>query len=133
MKKGAALILVILIFASFLLLGALFSKIVYNCSSGAHAALAKEQAFYLAEAGIEKGKVELAHNPNWYTDPPYYLEDNLSWLLNQAVGQEIALGEGKFKIVKESGKDRLYSIGQKGSGIVVIKIKLSGGSTWEII
>ncbi|NQT29797.1 MAG: hypothetical protein HQ596_04425 [Candidatus Saganbacteria bacterium] len=133
MKKGAALILVILIFASFLILGALFSKIVYNLRSSAHAALVREQAFYLAEAGIEKGKVELAHNPNWYTDPPYYLEDNLSWLLNQAVGQEVALGEGKFKIVKESGKDRLYSIGQKGRGIMVIKIKLGGGSTWEII
>ncbi len=125
MRKGSVLIIIIFIFAVFTVLAALFSKIVYNNYAGANAELIREEAFYLAEAGLEKGKVELVHNPNWYTDLPYYLEDNLQWLINYAVGQETNLGEGFFKIVRESGKDRLYSIGIKGKGVVVLKLRFS--------
>ena len=125
MRKGAALLLVVFMFAVFMILAALFAKIVYNNFASANATLFREQSFYLAEAGLEKGKVELVHNPNWYTDLPYYLEDNLAWLVNYAVGQETQLGQETFKIVREKGKDRLYSIGFKGKGVVVLKLKFS--------
>lgn len=135
MRKGSALLLVIFILAVFLVLAALLVKIVYNSYSIANAVLVREQAFYLAEAGIEKGKVELAHNPNWYTDLPYYLEDNVQWLITFAYGHETTLGEGSFKIVKEKDKDRLYSIGSKGKGIVVLKLTFSNppfkGREWK--
>lgn len=121
MKRGSALLLVIFIFSIFLVLTALLVKIVYNNYASASAALTREQAFCLAEAGLEKGKVELAHNPNWYTDLPYYLADNTQWLINYATGQKTTLGQGSFKVVKEKGKNRLYSIGFKGKGVVVLK------------
>lgn len=126
MRKGAALLLTILIVSFSLTLGALLTRMVYNCYATTNAALTREQAFFLAEAGLEKGKVELAHNPNWYTDLPYYLTDNLLWLANYAVGDTAGLGEGSYKVVREKGRDCLYAIGNKGKGLVVLKLKFSG-------
>jgi len=125
MRKGSALLLIIFLFATFTFLAALFVKIVYNCNASANAARIREQAFCLAEAGLEKGKVELVHNPNWYTDLPYSLEENIEWLVNYAVGQETNFGEGFFKIIREKGKDKLYSVGFNGKGLVVLKLKFS--------
>lgn len=131
------LLLTIMILAIFLLLGAINARIVYNCYASANAVVCREQAFHLAEAGLEKGKVELTHNPNWYTDLPYYVEDNINWLMNFAVGQETSLGEGAFKLVREKGKDRLYSIGSKGKGVVVLKLRFTNppfqSREWEEI
>lgn len=124
-RQGSALLLVIFIIGIFIFLGAINAKIVYNYYACANAALQREQAFHLAEAGLEKGKVELAHNPNWFTDLPYYLQDNVAWLTAYAVGQETDLGEGLFKVVREKDKSRLYSIGSKGRGIVILKLKFS--------
>jgi hypothetical protein len=124
-RKGSALLLVIMILAVFVFLGAINARIVYNCYASASALLCREQAFHLAEAGLEKGKVELTHNPSWYTDLPYYIEDSTEWLRSYAVGEETNLGEGVFKLVREKGKNRLYSIGSKGKGIVILKLIFS--------
>ena len=125
MRKGSALLLTIFLLSVFMILAAVLVKIVYNNHATANATLFQGQAFYLAEAGLEKGKVELVHNPNWYTDLPYYLEDNIPWLLGYARGQETQFGEGSFKIVREKGKNRLYAIGLKGKGTVILKLKFS--------
>ncbi|MEA3494034.1 MAG: pilus assembly PilX N-terminal domain-containing protein [Candidatus Margulisiibacteriota bacterium] len=122
MKKGSSLLIVITIISVFLILAVFLTKIVYNNYSAVRNSVIREQAFYLAEAGIEKGKAELSHNPGWYTDLPYYLSDNDKWLIGYAVGQQENLGEGAYKIVREKGKNRLYSIGYKGEGIVVLKL-----------
>ena len=121
-RRGSSLILVILIIAAFTVLAGLFARIVYNGYASVNNALIREQAFYLAEAGLAKGKVELAHNPNWYTDTPYYIEDNVRWLVSYAVGQETTLGEGSFKIVREKGKRHFYALGRKGKGLVVLRL-----------
>jgi len=123
MRKGSALILTILILSLFAALAAFLTRVFYNNYSGARLALVREQAFYLAEAGLEKGKVELAHNPGWYTDLPYYLADNPQWLIGYAAGQKNDLGEGSYKVVREKGKNRLYAVGHKGKGIVVLKLQ----------
>lgn len=125
MKRGAALLIAIFIISSFLTLAGLFVKIVHNSYASTIAAFAREQAFYLAEAGLAKAKVELVHNPDWYTDLPYYLSDNPQWLIRYAVGEETTFGEGAYKIVREKGKDQLYSVGQKGRGVVVLKLEFS--------
>jgi hypothetical protein len=125
MRKGSALLSVIIIFSILFILAGLLTKIVYNNYSSTNAALMREQAFYLAEAGLEKGKVELTHNPNWHTDLPYYISDNIQWLITYASGDKNDLGEGSFKVVREKGKNRLYSIGIKGKGIVVLKLEFS--------
>ena len=124
-KNGSASILVIFIFAIFAILGASLTKMVYNSYVTVNNPLQHTQAFYLAEAGIEKGKVELVHNPNWYTDLPFSLIDSAEWLINQAVGQRINFGEGELKIVREKDKDRLYSVGYQGRGVVVLKLEFS--------
>lgn len=126
MKRGAALLISVFIISAFLTLAGLFVKIVHNSYASTMAAFAREQAFYLAEAGIEKAKVELTHNPSWYTDMPYYLSDNPHWLIRYAIGEETNFGEGAYKIVREKGKHRLYSIGQKGQGVVILKLEFSG-------
>ena len=125
MKKGSALIFVIIVFGFFFFSAVFISKIVYNSCSAANALLEREQAFSLAEAGIEKGKTKLAQNPNWYTDLPYYQEDNPDWIMEQAAGEQFSLGEGSFKLVREKDKNRLYSFGRKGKGRVVIKLSFS--------
>ena len=124
-RQGSAIIIIIIIISLLGTLSALSVKIVYNYLASANSGLNREQAFWLAEAGLAKASVEIAHNPNWYTDTPYYPEDNVGWLINYAVGQINSLGEGSFKIVREMGKDRLYSIGLKGSGVVVLKSRFS--------
>jgi len=121
-RSGAALLLVITATTSVFIMATLFLKIVYNNHVTANAVLQRTQAFYLAEAGLEKGKVQLTDNQNWYTDLPYYLVDNSNWLINQAAGQKTSLATGFFKLVRESGKSRLYSIGFKGKSRVVLKI-----------
>jgi len=135
MKRGAALLISIFILASFLTLAGLLVKIVHNSYASTSATFTREQAFYLAEAGLAKGKVELTHNPNWYTDLPYYLADNPQWLIRYAVGEQTNFGEGAYKIVREKGKNRLYSVGQKGEGVVVLKFEFSNppfkGGTWS--
>jgi len=130
MKKGSALLIIVIIIGLLAALSSLFLRIVYNNYATANAVLQRTQAFYLAEAGLEKAKVELAQNPNWYTDLPYYQKDNVAWLINQAVGQKINLGNGSFKVIQEKNKDRLYSIGFRGKGIVVLKIE---NTKWEEI
>ncbi|OGC25655.1 hypothetical protein A2291_04495 [candidate division WOR-1 bacterium RIFOXYB2_FULL_42_35] len=125
MKKGSALILTIFMIALFLALGTSLAKIVNNYYRGTNSLLVREQAFYLAEAGLERAKVELVKNPNWYTDPPYYPIDNDNWLVNVALGHKENLGHGSFKIVREKSKGWLYSIGLKGKGVIILKLKFS--------
>lgn len=125
MKKGSALILVIIIFSIFSILGVLFARIVYNTNTTVKVVLQRTRAFYLAEAGLEKGKVSLAHNPNWFTDLPCYPDATTTWLISQAVGEKTLLGEGSFKVIREKGKNILYSIGQKGKGVAVLALKFS--------
>jgi len=124
-RKGSALLLVIFMISAFVFLGAINARIVYNYYASANAALRREQAFHLAEAGLEKGKVELVHNPNWYTDLPHHPKDDAEWLAAKAVGQETPLGEGFFKIVREKGRQRLYSVGVRGRGTVILKLDFS--------
>lgn len=124
-RGGSALLLVIFVLSAFSVLGAICTKIVYNYYASANAVLVREQAFCLAEAGLEKGKVELAHNPAWYTDLPSYRNDDAAWLLNHALGQETQFGEGSIKVIREKGRNYLYSIGSKGSGLVILKCGFS--------
>jgi len=122
LKNGSALLLIIVVTAVLLVLTAFLLKIAYNSYVTANALWEREEAFWLAEAGLEKGKAEINFNPAWYTDLPYFLEDNLEWLKVGAVGERDSLGRGYFKVVREKDRDRLYSIGYKGRAVVVLKI-----------
>ncbi|MDI6731377.1 MAG: hypothetical protein QME05_02190 [Candidatus Margulisbacteria bacterium] len=122
---GYALIMIIIISSLLLTLAGLFTKLVYNSLAGGNAVYLSAQAFYLAEAGIEKGKAELANNSNWYTDLPHGTEDDSDWLINSAIGQTNNLGGGTFKIIREQGKMLLCAVGSKGKGVCIQKVKFS--------
>jgi hypothetical protein len=83
----------------------------------------KEIAFYLAEAGLEDGKAVIAANPNWFTDNLHSPDDDASWLIDDARGSVRQFGGGSYKIVRESGKNVIYSVGYSGGGRVVARCK----------
>jgi hypothetical protein len=124
-RDGAALLLTIFIIAALLTTAAFCAKLVYNSYVSAQAVLLREQAICLAEAGLQKAKVNLVNNPGWFTDLPFYPEDSAEWLIKDAAGEKILLGDGSFKIIREQNKDRVYSVGYKGSAVVLLKLKFS--------
>lgn len=129
-RPGSTLLLVIIISSVLMFSAVILLKIVYNTHTAANALGQGQQAFWLAEAGLEKGRGEIKRNLAWYTDLPHYPEDDVEWLKFGAVGQRINLGEGWFKIVCERDKNQLYSIGFKGKAVVILK---KGESLWQII
>jgi len=123
-RRGTSLILAIMILAASGLMAALLLKMVYNNWIVASLNLQKEQAFYLSEAGLEMGKKQLAKNLNWYTDLPHS-EDDASWLIDSAVGEEYRFGEGRYKLIRENGKDHLYCVGKKGKATTILRLSFS--------
>ncbi|MFA5097515.1 MAG: hypothetical protein WC490_02680 [Candidatus Margulisiibacteriota bacterium] len=74
------------------------------------------RCFYLAESGLEISKVKLAHDPGWFTDPSH-AEYDKKWLVAGSKGQTFRFGRGGFKVIKEQGKNRVYSVGFIGNSI----------------
>ena len=74
------------------------------------------RCFYLSESGIEIAKGKLSHDSAWFTDIPHSEYDK-KWLLIDSTGQIYHFGKGGFKIIKEQGKTRVYSVGFIGSTI----------------
>lgn len=124
-RRGSALLLVVILCAALMTLAVILTKIVYNCYATAALLEQREAAFWLAEAGLETGKVRLAHNPGWYTDLPHYPEDDLSWLKTGAVGERGVLPSGAFKVVREKDQGRLYAVGTRARTLVILKIKFT--------
>ena len=124
-RGGFSLVLLIIFMFALGMTAALLLKMVYNGWVVACLNLQKEQAFYLAEAGLEMGKKELAGNSHWYTDLPHPGEEDTTWLIHSAVGEEYHFGEGSYKLVRESGKNCFYSVGKKNKAITVLKLSFS--------
>jgi hypothetical protein len=106
-------------------LAVIMSKMVYNNYGTAVNLQRREEAFWLAEAGLATGKVRLKQNPDWYTDLPHYPADDSRWLKDGAVGAVEGLGGGGYKIVREKEQGRLYSVGLKGEARVVLKLEFA--------
>lgn len=124
-SKGQALVIVLLMISALMVAGAIFVKIVFSERSMVDLYVQKEKAFYLAEAGIEDGKAMISANLNWFTDNPHSPADDSAWLLNTAKGAVIQFGGGSYKIVRESGKNIIYSVGYSGSGRSVLRVKFN--------
>ena len=124
-RKGWALLPVIMTSAMLMVLAVFLSKIVYNSFASVAYSTQREQAFWLAEAGLEAGKVKLHGNPNWYTDLAHLPEDDAEWVKAVAVGETEFLGEGAYKLVREKEKNRLYAAGRRGKAAVVLKVEFT--------
>lgn len=126
-SRGIVLITILLIISATLLLGAFLTKILISDYGIIHLSMAKAKTFYIAEAGIEKGKCEVVANPNFYTDISHS-GDEVLWLLKEAKGLSISLGDGEFKFVKEKDKNVIYSVGYfndigKSKALSLLKIE----------
>lgn len=124
-SKGQALIIVLLMISALMVAGAIFVRIVFSERSMVNLYAQKEKAFYLAEAGLEDGKATIAANPNWFTDNPHSPADDSGWLMDSAKGVVSQFGGGSYKIVRESGKNIIYSVGYSASGRSVVRAKMN--------
>jgi Tfp pilus assembly protein PilX len=91
-NRGVALIFNLFLITLLLILGVAVSRMIYSSVSALFFQRDQMCAFYLAEAGVEYGKLRLAGDPS-FTTPP----------LRQA------LGEGYFIIEKAKAKPLLSS------------------------
>ena len=121
-RAASALIMVVILAGVLMLMAVIAAKIVYNSYKTIELIGRREQAFWLAEAGLEQGKANLARNPDWYTDLSHSPADDVPWLTQSAVGALGSLPSGSFKMVKEQGRERLYCVGASGPARVVVKI-----------
>jgi hypothetical protein len=122
-SKGQALIIVLVIITALLAAGIIFVRIVLSERGIEELYIQKEKAFYLAEAGLEEGKAIIAVNPNWFTDNPHSPVDDADWLIDIAKGSIKQFGGGSYKIIRESGKNTVYSVGYFKGGRSVIRVK----------
>ncbi|MDD4179890.1 MAG: hypothetical protein PHH14_07615 [Candidatus Margulisbacteria bacterium] len=132
MKKGSALLLMVMISAVLMVLAVFLLKMIYNCHGSVAELVAREKSFWLAEAGIEDAKFRLKKNPNWYTDLPHYPENDVRWLSGVAFGEQLALGEGTYKIVREKDKFKFYAVGRSGAGMVILSYDVAA-NVWKEI
>ena len=131
-RDGVVLLWLVILLGLLLVSAALLTRMVYNNQVTVTGVWGRTQAFYLAEAGIEKGKQALAKNPNWYTDLPAPSVDNERWLLQLAVGEKSDFGGGHLKIVLEQDRNRLYAVGLKGKSQAILKIIFSL-APWQVL
>lgn len=89
--------LAIMVSAALAVLAVILTRMVYNSCLTADCLLRREEAFWLAEAGLERGRMETRRNPGWYTDLPHFPEDDVAWLKTGAVGRRENLERGFSK------------------------------------
>ncbi|MFA4844558.1 MAG: hypothetical protein WC632_06395 [Candidatus Margulisiibacteriota bacterium] len=123
-RSGAALLVAILVAGALLLLAVFLGKMVYNNHVAAVLFYRREQAEWLAEAGLASAGVELVKNPAWYTDQPHWPAGEHNWLKNSAVGYGQSLGEGSFKVVREKDLKVVYAVGRSARAVVILKKEL---------
>ena len=124
-SKGQALVIVLLMISALMVTGAIFVRIVFSERSMVNLYVQKEKAFYLAEAGLEDGKATVAANPYWFTDNPHSPADDSGWLMDSSKGAVSQFGGGSYKVVRESGKNVIYSVGYSGNGRSVVRVKFN--------
>ncbi len=122
MSKGSGLLVFLLFAAAVFIVGIGLIKITISSAQLTLDYVCGTKDFYLAEAGVEKAKLEISKDPDWHTDWPHLPEDDLTWIIKDAQGLILPLGGGYFKIVKEQGKPRFYAVGIFGKALSVIKI-----------
>jgi len=122
-NKGQILVMVLLIMSAIMAGGFILLRNVIAEREMANLFYERERAFYIAEAGLEEGKLLLASNTNWFTDNPKSQDDDPEWVIHFAEGLSKKYGGGNYKIVRESGKNMLYSAGIYKRARSVVRIR----------
>ncbi|MBU0573765.1 MAG: hypothetical protein ABIJ26_02445 [Candidatus Margulisiibacteriota bacterium] len=122
-SRGTGLFLVILLISVVLVISGVTVRMIFSGQKQAALALEETQAFYLAEAAIELGKVKLAATAGWFTDIEH--PENKEWLISEAAGFVGEMGKGKYKVVRIKDKNILYGIGFLNNSRCVLKVEYS--------
>lgn len=130
-SKGQTLIIVLVMMSALLAAGTILLKAVFSERIMTELYIQKEKAFYIAEAGLEDAKSIITNNPNWFTDNPHSPADDAGWIIDGAKGSVKQFGGGSYKIVRESGKNIIYSVGSFRNGKAVLRVKYEAGSSKE--
>ena len=125
------MVITLVMMSVFLAAGAILLKSVLSERNMTELYIQKEKAFYIAEAGLEDAKLTIAKNPLWFTDNPHSPSDDANWTINSAKGSIKSFGGGSYKMVKESGKSNIYSVGYYKSGKSVVRVKYDAGKATE--
>jgi hypothetical protein len=114
-SAGIAILSVLLIVSFGLLAIAGLGEIIWCAKTNQNALYKEWQAFYLAEAGLERAKATLKAFPLRYTDvnEPADLPEGL---VAQAIGYTENLNTGGFKVVRVKNKNEVYVFGWSGRG-----------------
>jgi hypothetical protein len=116
-QKGFSLLPVIFLVSLALIAAAFAVKLVLAQSAVAGGGLSHIRVFYAAEAGAEWAKAKIASEPSWFTDLPHLPPDDIAWLLSGAVGIVSMIDGASLKVVREDGRNVIYSIGYVGGNI----------------
>jgi hypothetical protein len=116
-REGFILLYVLFFMTLVLLVGSALAGIIYvNIRSVGDEGL-RLKAFYAAEAGLEWAKARIAAAPDWFTDLPHSPVDDRAWILSSSIGHVSQIGDARFKVIREDGKRRIYSVGYVGGDI----------------
>jgi len=136
-QKGFILLYVLFFAAAAIILAAASGRLIVLNIRMVRSQLDGARAFYAAESGIEWAKAKLASDPGWYTDLPHSPVDDIGWLTGSSVGYNGRVGGSPFKVVREEGKGRLYSVGRSGSGMFIVRMDFSSlpftQKSWEVL
>lgn len=75
------------------------------------------KVFYLAESGLEHSKSIINSDNSWFTETDA-VNDSKNRLLASSAGEIHLFGHGGYKIIRENGKNRIYSIGFVGTDLL---------------
>jgi hypothetical protein len=130
-SPGQVLVIVLVMMAALIVAGTIMLRIVFSERSMAELYVQKEQAFYIAEAGLEDAKATISKNPSWFTDNPHSPADDASWVINIAKGSIKSFGGGSYKMVRSSGSTIIYSVGYMKNAKSIVRVKFISGRSTE--
>ena len=103
MRRGAALVLATVMAGLLLALGVMLVKMVYNGQVTVALLADREKAYWLAKGGLTWARTRLTHDPGWFG------------------AEEGALGEGRYRVTRESGMPAYYSTGYQGKAVYTLE------------
>jgi len=126
-KRGFVLAAAVAVIALVLLIAGFIANLVLTDLRVSLDERERTAAFWAAEAGAEWAKARTAAEPDWFSDLPHSPADDIEWLKDGAIGQLVALDGSRCKVIREDGKNTIYSVGSCGRDVVsIIKVQFTG-------
>lgn len=124
-KSGQALLAVVMVLAVLLILGAAATTLAASGKKAIVRQKEKTQAYYIAEAGVERAFLKIKQEYDWFTSLP--IEENV--ILSELCGVNYAQGQIEEVIVKKSmagigTKAEVTATGSYGLARKILKVSI---------